>query len=86
MPGLSPRAVSKANQPPHRNRKTGQKLENRQQVCPVCFENFNSTEAGDAHRKFYEGANPYCIDPDSAGLIPIQNRFGTSVWRLPNDS
>jgi hypothetical protein len=61
-------------------------LENRQQVCPACLENFNSTEAGDLHRRSYEGVSPFCISPEEAGLIPIANRFGTLAWRVRSDS
>lgn len=76
--------MSKAFQPPHRNSKTGQILENGQQVCPVCFENFNSTEAGDMHRNGDFGSQRRCLDPADAGLVPIQNKYKTIVWRTFN--
>lgn len=78
-PGLSPRIVSKWEKPSHRNRKSGQKLENRQQVCPACFQNFATTEAGDAHRS-RKGDSPICLDPASIGLFLKKNKFGTEVW------
>lgn len=77
--------MSRAKQPPHRNRKTGQLLENRQQVCPVCFENFNSSEAGDAHRRLNSMGKIECVFPGELGLLPIENRFKTIVWRTKDD-
>jgi len=73
--------VGKEQAPPHRNKRTGQWLQNREQVCPACFENFGTTLAGDAHRKLLS----ICLDPEIIGLIPIENQYGTRLWRLPND-
>jgi hypothetical protein len=71
--------VSKWEKPSHRNRKSGQRLENRQQVCPACFENFATTEAGDAHRG-RKGDSPVCLNPELVGLSKIVNKYGTEVW------
>lgn len=77
--------MSKAHRVNHRNRLTGELLENRQQVCPACFENFGTTEAGDAHRDLTQ--IPFtCVQPVKVGLIPIENKFGTLVWRIPRDT
>ena len=83
-PGFNPRAVSKAHQPTHRNSKSAQLLENWQQVCPACFKNFNSTEAGDRHRIGTFGIDRRCASPDEVGLIPIPNKYKTIVWRTRN--
>ena len=73
--------MSKAHRPPHRNPKTAEWLENKEQVCPACFENFGTTEAGDAHRNYTN--RPFtCLDPKSSGLNPVNNEFGTMVWRV----
>lgn len=76
--------MSKEHRPPHRNKRTNELLENKEQVCPACFENFGTTEAGDFHRDL--SADRFtCLSPASMGLIPIENSFGTRVWRVPND-
>jgi hypothetical protein len=56
-------------------------LQNWQQVCPVCFENFNSTEAGDVHRIGEFGIDRRCANPNEVGLIAIPNKYETTVWR-----
>jgi hypothetical protein len=77
--------VSRAHRANHRNRLTGELLENREQVCPACYENFGTTEAGDAHRDLT--SIPFlCIKPSQVGLIPTENKFGTMVWRIASDS
>ena len=80
MPGLKPRIVRDSARPPHLNPLTGEVLENRQQVCPACFENFASTEAGDIHRRRDMDEDPYCANPEEVGLFVKVNRFGTEVW------
>lgn len=75
--------MSKAHQPPHRNSRTQELLQNDEQVCPVCFENFTSTRAGDLHRVGAIGTPERgCANPKSVGLIAKQNEFGTSVWSI----
>ena len=72
--------MSRAYRPPHRNPKTAEWLENKEQVCPACFENFGTTEAGDAHRVGEFGLDRRCILPSEARLIPVHNQFNTVVW------
>jgi hypothetical protein len=75
--------VSKAHQPPHRNSKTEELLLNAEQVCPVCFENFSSTRAGDEHRVGEIGTpERRCADPKDVGLIAKPNVYGTLVWSI----
>lgn len=76
--------MSKEHRALHRNPKTRQLLENKEQVCTGCFENFGTTEAGDSHRDL-SGEVFVCLDPLVIGLIPIPNRFKTMVWRIRND-
>ena len=81
MPGLLITRVSKAHQPPHRNLKTNELLKNAEQVCPVCFENFTSTRAGDLHRVGEIGTpERRCAEPSTVGLVAELNKFGTKVW------
>ena len=75
--------MSKAHRANHRNKATGELLENREQVCPACFKNFGTTEAGDLHRTGSFGADRCCLSPTEVGLIGFANRFGAEVWRLP---
>ena len=73
--------MSKAHQPPHRNSKTQELLLNDEQVCPVCFENFTSTRAGDLHRVGEIGTPERgCTSPKDVELIAKRNEFGTLVW------
>ena len=73
--------MSKTHQPPHRNSKTQELLLNDEQVCPVCFENFTSTRAGDLHRVGEIGAPERgCANPKDVGLIAKPNYYGTRVW------
>jgi hypothetical protein len=74
--------VSKAHSSPHRNKLTGDLLNQKEQVCPVCFENFKTTEAGDKHRVGSYGVDRKCESPSNIGLVPIKNKFGTRVWKL----
>ena len=75
--------MSKTHQPPHRNSKTQELLLNDEQVCPVCFENFTSTRAGDLHRVGEIGTPKRgCANPKDAGLIAKRNEFGTLVWSI----
>ena len=73
--------MSKAHKADHKNPRTKQLLENREQVCPACYENFGTTEAGDAHRIGVPGVDRRCIRPDAANLIQTTNKFGTTIWR-----
>lgn len=73
--------MSKAHQPPHRNSKTQELLLNAEQVCPVCFENFTSTRAGDEHRVGEIGTTERrCANPKEVGLVAKRNKYGTLVW------
>ena len=73
--------MSKAHQPTHRNLRTGKELRNIEQVCPVCFENFTSTRAGDLHRVGEIGTpERRCAEPSSVGLVRKPNKYGTQVW------
>jgi hypothetical protein len=57
-------------------------LENKEQACPACFENFGTTEAGDAHRVGVFGVDRRCVKPEKANLAKTTNKFGTTVWRI----
>ncbi len=74
--------MSKAHQPPHRNKKTGEWLRNQEQVCPACYENFANTKSGDKHRIGEFGVDRRCAYPPEVGLIASKNKFGTLVWRI----
>lgn len=74
--------VSKAHRANHRNPTTGELLENREQVCPACYENFGSTGAGDRHRTGVFGMDRRCLPPDQVGLIRTPNSFGTEIWEI----
>jgi hypothetical protein len=76
--------VSKEHRPHHRNPRTKELLENKEQVCPSCFENFGTTEAGDKHRDLTK-KKFNCLSPKLVGLVSIENSYGTVVWRIPND-
>ena len=75
--------MSKSHSPTHRNGRTGDLLNNREEDCSECFENFATTEAGDLHRVGEFGIDRRCINPEIVGLIHLENRFGTKVWRKP---
>ena len=77
--------MSKSHKALHRNPRTKQWLENREQVCPACYENFGTTKAGDAHRDLTK-IKFTCLKPAPVGLVTVDNKFGTPVWRFPNDS
>ena len=76
--------MSKQHRPTHRNPRTKEMLENKEQVCPACFENFGTTEAGDKHRDLTK-VKFTCLSPNLVGLVSIENSYGTVVWRVPND-
>ena len=76
--------MSKEHRPPHRNPRTREMLENKEQVCPACFENFGTTEAGDLHRDLTKKRFT-CLPPVQTGLVTVENSFGTQVWRVPID-
>ena len=76
--------MSKEHRPPHRNPQTKEMLENKEQVCPGCFENFGTTEAGDLHRDLTKNRF-MCLPPAKTGLVTVENSFGTQVWRVPID-
>lgn len=73
--------MSKEHRPPHRNPRTKEMLENKEQVCTSCFENFRTTEAGDKHRESSKGIFA-CLNPRSTGLQSVKNDYGTVVWRV----
>ena len=73
--------MSKAHQPPNRNLRTLERLLNAEQVCPVCFENFSSTRAGEEHRIGEIGTPERgCASPKDVGLVAKPNKYGTLVW------
>ena len=76
--------MNKSHTSTHRNPKTKQLLNRLEQVCPACFENFGTTEAGDAHRVGGFEIDRRCIEPSSVGLIAIANKYSTPVWRIAN--
>ena len=67
--------MSKAHSPTHRNGRTGDLLNNREEDCSECFENFATTEAGDLHRVGEFGIDRRCINPEIVGLIHLENRL-----------
>ena len=73
--------MSKEHRPPHRNPRTREMLENKEQVCTACYENFGTTEAGDAHRDLSQ-LKFTCLKPSQVGLVLVYNKFGTPVWRM----
>lgn len=46
--------------------------------CGKCHETFSSLTAFDQHRRGLT-----CRAPDDSGLVPEDNKHGTTVWRLP---
>ncbi len=81
IPGLLITRVSKAHQPSHHNVRTGKELRNIEQVCPACFENFASNDAGDKHRVGQIGTpERRCAEPSTVGLVLKPNKYGTKVW------
>ena len=73
--------MSKSHKALHKNPRTNQWLENREQVCTACYENFGTTEAGDAHRDLSQ-LKFTCLKPSQVGLVLVYNKFGTPVWRM----
>lgn len=74
---------SKTHRPDHKNPWTGELLENKVQICSSCHKNFGTTEAGDSHRVGLFESNRRCLNPSEVDLIPIENKHGATVWRLP---
>ena len=73
--------MSKSHSPTHRNGRTGDLLNNREEDCSECFENFATTEAGDLHRVGEFGTpRRRCAEPSSVGLVLAPNKYGTMVW------
>ena len=85
MLGCKKKGMSKESRPPHRNRWTKDLLLNREQVCPACHLNFGTTKAGDAHLIGEFGIDRRCANPNDVGLVSVENKFSTLVWRFPND-
>ena len=56
------------------------------QSCPRCEENFSSDRAANRHYKRKKPLGERCQDPASVGLVPFQNKRGTTVWREPRKS
>lgn len=54
----------------------------RREHCPACHQTFNSSHAGNLHRRGTFGADRRCIDPAAAGLIPVAYDWGI-VWQTP---
>ena len=75
--------MSREHRPIHKNRWTGEILLNKEQVCSGCHLNFGTTEDGDAHRVGTFGVDRKCVQPSTVGLIPIENKYQSLVWRAP---
>ena len=74
--------MNSTNRPTHRNKHTGEILLNKESVCPLCHQNFGTTEAGDKHRRRRLGLEQPCHQPADVGLVATMNRFGSQVWRV----
>jgi hypothetical protein len=55
-------------------------LNNKEQICSACKLVFGTTEAGDAHRVGVVGVDRKCLNPAIAGLVEIENKFGSAIW------
>ena len=76
--------MSGKHSPPHRNKHSGELLLNPEQICPTCHLNLGTNEAGDKHLLGSIGVDRRCADPAAVGLVPIENDFGTKVWKVTN--
>lgn len=54
----------------------------RREHCPACHETFNSTFAGDKHRKGEPAPGRRCVHPADAGLVPVEHSWGI-CWQTP---
>lgn len=52
----------------------------RREHCPACHETFNSTSAGDLHRRGEHGPDRRCLNPADAGLVAVEHEWGT-CWQ-----
>lgn len=77
--------MSKAYRAGHRDPRTGQFLNTIEQICPACGFFFKTTEAGDLHRVGRFEVSRRCLHPADAGLVPVPNNYGTTVWAV-NDA
>ncbi len=59
----------------HKNRWTGEELDQAIEVCSACHLNFLDTPSGDAHRK-----NFACISAKEANLKAMFNRYGSLIY------
>lgn len=50
--------------------------------CPACHETFNSDSAAEKHRVGKFGPERRCLPPAEAGLIPVEQPWGT-CWQAP---
>lgn len=50
--------------------------------CPTCHQTFNSDSAADKHRVGKHGPDRHCVDPATAGLVPVEQPWGT-CWQTP---
>lgn len=50
--------------------------------CPACHETFNSDSAADKHRTGKYGVDRHCIPPEKAGLVAVEQPWGT-CWQTP---
>ena len=80
LSGFGGFTIREKNSRPGRNPKTGEVLENWQQVCPACFRNFASDESGSKHRRRRKRRSVICVHPKTVGMWLKKNRFGTEVW------
>ena len=65
-----------------RNGWTGEELADTVEVCHGCTRNFLDTASGDAHRVGKFGVNRRCAPPEEVKLVPLLNRFGSTVYAL----
>ena len=59
----------------HKNKWTGEELDQEIEVCSGCHKNFLDTPAGDAHRNNYA-----CLTPTQANLKALVNKFGSIIY------
>lgn len=50
--------------------------------CPACHETFNSDSAAEKHRVGKYGIDRRCLPPAEAGLVAVEQPWGT-CWQAP---
>ena len=66
----------------HKNPNTGEVLAQNVQVCPSCWKNFSSDDAGDRHLDRIKIPGQRCIEPSEVGLVAFKNRWGSTIYRV----